>query len=77
MPMSGGGGQSRVKTHINTFGQVHVHIRHYGGTERPEPYARAWFVHVDKSGACVWSLVEGGLVKKGDLGFGKCKNSRC
>ena len=46
-----------VKTHMNTFGQVHVHIRHHGGTERPEPCARAWFVHVDKSGVCVWSLV--------------------
>ena len=46
-----------VKTHINTFGQVHVHIRHHGGTERPEPCARAWFVHMDKSGVCVWSLV--------------------
>ena len=50
------GGRS-VKTHINTFGQVHVHIRHHGGTERPEPCARAWFVHMDKSGVCVWSLV--------------------
>jgi hypothetical protein len=46
-----------ARTHMNTFGQVHVHIRHHGGTERPEPCARAWFVHVDKSGVCVWSLV--------------------
>jgi hypothetical protein len=46
-----------VRTNMNTFGQVHVHIRHHGGTERPEPCARAWFVHVGKSGACVWSLV--------------------
>jgi hypothetical protein len=46
-----------VRTHVNTFGQVHVHIRHHGGTERPEPRARAWFVHVDKPGARAWSLV--------------------
>jgi hypothetical protein len=45
-----------VRTHMSTFGQVHVHVRHHGGTERPEPRARAWFVHVDKSGARAWSL---------------------
>jgi hypothetical protein len=42
---------------MNTFGQVLVHIRHHGGAERPEPCARTWFVHMDKSGVCVWSLV--------------------
>ena len=46
-----------VRTHMDTFGQVHVHIRHHGGTERPEPCACAWFVHVDKSGVCVCSLI--------------------
>jgi hypothetical protein len=46
-----------VRTHVDTLGQVHVHIRHHGGTERPEPCACAWFVHVGKSGVCVCSLV--------------------
>jgi hypothetical protein len=42
-----------ARTHMNTFGQINVHIRHHGGTERPEPCACAWFAYVDKSGACV------------------------
>ena len=58
VPMSG---RESVRAHVDTLGHVHVHIRHHGGAERPEPCARAWFVsvrpHMDKSGVCVWSLV--------------------
>jgi hypothetical protein len=37
-----------VKTHMDTFGQVHVHIRYMYTSGN---------VHVDKSGVCVCSLV--------------------